>query len=68
MGMFGPEMGAWVVCSESDPRWNKTGKGEGYGVFIPEVRLPKEMWDWIDLCRSKYGASPEDTEISFTKY
>lgn len=56
MVMFGPKMGTWMVKSESDPRWNKTGRG--YGLISSGG--PKEMQDWIKYCKENYGEPPKD--------
>ena len=60
--MFGPKIGTWWVRCKSDPRWNKTGRG--YGLASSN---PKEMWDWIEQCREKYGKPPNDAEKGFMK-
>jgi len=63
MSMFGPKMGSWSVHSESDPRWNKSGRG--YGLVTSGG--PREMQEWIDECIEKYGDPPEDATRSFMK-
>lgn len=63
MSMFGPKMGTWTVHSETDPRWNKTGRGRGYACDGG----PQEMKDWIKECREKYGKPPEDATQEFWK-
>lgn len=63
MNMFGPKMGTWWVHSETDPRWNKSGKA--YGLVCSGG--PEEMQDWIDECKEKYGEPPEDGECGFMK-
>lgn len=61
--MFGPKMGTWWVKCKSDPRWNKSGRGKGF----VSLGGPKEMWDWIERCKEKYGEPPNDAEMGFMK-
>jgi hypothetical protein len=61
--MFGPKMGTWWVSSKKDPRWNKSGYAEGYVCSGG----PKEMQDWIEECKRKYGKPPDDAEQGFMK-
>jgi hypothetical protein len=63
MSMFGPRMGTWWVHSKSDPRWNKSGRAEGFAM----CGGPKEMQDWIEECKKKYGEPPEDATMEFWK-
>jgi len=63
MGMFGPKIGTWTVHSDSDPRWNKEGRG--YGLVTEGG--PCEMREWIEECKKKYGEVPADTTESFWK-
>jgi hypothetical protein len=63
MSMFGPKMGSWSVHSESDPRWNKSGRAEGLCC----MGGPQEMKDWIEECKKKYGEPPADATMSFMK-
>lgn len=55
--MSGPKMGSWSVHSESDPRWNKSGRTGG----------PDEMGKWIEKCKNKYGDPPDDTTMGFLR-
>jgi len=63
MSMFGPRMGTWSVYSESDSRWNKSGRAAG----LVCTGGPQEMRDWIKECREKYGSPPDDAVMSFMK-
>lgn len=60
--MFAPKPGRWWVQCKTDPRWNKSGRG------CALVNLgPKEMWDWIEQCKEKYGQPPNDAQMGFMK-
>jgi hypothetical protein len=62
--MFGaPRMGTWTVHSDKDTRWNNSGRGCG----LVSTGGPKEMWDWIEECKEKYGDQPGDCTVSFWK-
>jgi hypothetical protein len=61
--MFGPKIGTWRGMCKSDPRWNKSGRGEG----LITSGGPKEMWNWIEQCKEKYGEPPNDAQMSFVK-
>ena len=61
--MMGAGTGSWSVGSKSDPRWNKSGRGFGSAL----LGGPKEMRDWIEKCRKKYGEPPKDASMSFWK-
>jgi hypothetical protein len=61
--MFGPKMGSWGVESKKDPRWNKTGRGEG----LVCTGGPSEMHVWVDECKKNYGKVPDDAEYWFYK-
>lgn len=63
MSIFGPRMGSWRVYSETDPRWNKSGRAEG----LVTSGGPPEMQEWIDECIEKYGDPPDDAKQSFYK-
>lgn len=63
MNMFGPKMGTWDVRSNSDPRWNKSGRDEGLAC----LGGPDSMKAWIEDCKAKYGAPPKDATMSFIK-
>jgi hypothetical protein len=57
--MFGgARMGTWTVDSEKDARWNNSGRAVG---LVCEGG-PKEMQDWIDECKKKYGKPPDDLD------
>jgi len=56
MRMFG-------VHSDTDSRWNKSGRAKG----LLCDGGPQEMQDWIKECRKKYGAPPKDASHSFYK-
>lgn len=61
--MSKPRMGSWSVHSDSDPRWNSSGRAEGLVV----EGGPPEMQRWIEECRKKYGDPPKDCMMSFMK-
>lgn len=61
--MFGPKEGSWYVHSESDPRWNKSGRGFG---LVCEGG-PSEMKDWIEHCKKEFGKVPDDATQGFMK-
>lgn len=61
--MFGPKMGSWSVHSDSDPRWNKSGRGLG----LVTTGGPEEMQQWLEECRKNFGEPPEDATQSFYK-
>lgn len=61
--MFGPKMGTWWVKCKSDPRWDNTGRGEGF----PTAGGPPELQNWIKRCRDSFGEPPADCEFGFTK-
>lgn len=63
MSMFGPRMGTWRVHSKSDPRWNKSGRAKGLCCDGG----PKEMANWIEECKKKYGDPPKDATKEFWK-
>lgn len=56
-------MGTWIVHSNSDSRWNKSGRGYG------EVSSggPQEMKEWIEECIKNFGEPPDDATKSFYK-
>lgn len=56
-------MGSWTIHSESDPRWNKIGRGEGAIV----TGGPEEMKDWLKQAEHLYGKPPKDLTWSFWK-
>lgn len=61
--MVSPKMGSWMVRSNKDPRWNKTGRSAG----LVCTGGPQEMKDWIEHCRKEYGEPPDDAIQSFYK-
>lgn len=61
--MFGAKMGSWWVSSESDPRWNKSGRGYG----LVSTGGPGEMGDWIREATEKFGPPPSDATMGFMK-
>jgi len=60
--MFGGE-GTWWVSSESDPRWNNSGRGWG----AISAGGPREMGEWIDRCKKEYGDPSDDARMGFMK-
>jgi hypothetical protein len=63
MNIFGPRMGTWYVSSQSDPRWNNSGRASG---LVTEDG-PQAMKDWIEQCRRNFGEPPEDAVKGFMK-
>ena len=63
MSIFGPKIGSWSVHSESDPRWNKSGRASG--LVCDDG--PPDMKAWIEKCKKKYGEPPADCFKSFMK-
>lgn len=61
--VFGPKLGTWRVHSDSDPRWNKSGRDVGFAI----LGGPESMKAWIDECMAKYGEAPKDATQSFWK-
>ena len=61
--MFGTKMGTWAIRSNTDSRWNNSGRSTGLVVYDG----PTEMKDWIKSCKEKYGKPPEDLTWSFIK-
>jgi hypothetical protein len=45
----------WKVSSKKDPRWNKSGKTQG---FISMRVYPANKW--IKKCKKRYGKPPAD--------
>ncbi len=56
-------MGTWMVHSDSDPRWNKSGRGEG----LVTSGGPQDMKNWIEECKKNYGEPPDDATREFWK-
>lgn len=61
--MFISKMGTWSVYCESDSRWNKSGRADG---FVSNGG-PPEMFAWISYCEKEYGQVPADATKSFMK-
>jgi hypothetical protein len=61
--MSGPKLGTWFVHSETDPRWNKSGRNEG----LVTCGGPEEMQEWIDYCMKEFGDVPDDAAKAFYK-
>lgn len=61
--MFGPKMGTWTVHSDSDPKWNKSGRAVG----LVCLDGPDDMHAWIKECHEKFGKCPADCTYSFFK-
>ena len=61
--IFGTKLGTWATHSDKDPRWNQSGRATG----LICGGGPKEMKDWIQSCKEKYGESPDDLTWSFWK-
>ena len=63
MGNFGTVLGKWWMRSESDPRWNKEGRGEVGGL----VYIPPAIDRTIKNLSKLFGNPPEDLEWGYTK-
>ena len=64
MSIFGPKIGTWQVSSESDPRWNNSGRGYG----LVSSGGPDEMRYWIEEMKKITGEDPpDDLHVSFWK-
>jgi len=57
--MFGPKPGSWTVSSESDPRWNGSGRTE---AMLFSAGLPQEVKDYIAEKTEELGDPPDDLE------
>jgi len=45
----------WLISSKKDPRWNKSGRTEGFvGLRVRPANK------WIKKCRKRYGKPPSD--------
>jgi hypothetical protein len=49
--------GSWSVHSDTDPRWNKSGRADDIVVTDGGCRAMK---NWIIKCKRKYGTPPKD--------
>jgi hypothetical protein len=58
MSMFGPKEGSWYFHSDTDPRWNCSGRG--YLLF--SAGLPDEAKTKLEELKKLYGEPPEDLE------
>ena len=56
------QMGSWWVKSQSDPRWNKTGRGKVGSFMIPSGAEAR-----INKCEKEFGVKPEDLEYGYMK-
>lgn len=61
--MFGGE-GSWWISSESDPRWNKSGRD-----FISGIHGPAkiDLYEEIKKMSKKLGKKPKDLNIGWMK-
>ena len=64
MSMFGGSSGGWALSSESDPRWNCSGKAK---CLMFSAGLPEECEKKIAELEEKYGEKPKDLEFSGMK-
>lgn len=56
MGMFSPvKDGSWWVSSESDPRWNCSGRG-----MVGGFMCPGSAQHAIELLKKELGEEPPD--------
>ena len=62
MSMFGPKKGIWWVHSDLEPIWNNSGEAIGSGVAGC-----REMYEWVEHCKSLYGETPTDLTLGFMK-
>lgn len=60
---FNLREGSWQIWSESDPRWNRSGRSDGVGLFT----MPLEAKDAIEKLKAKLGEPPEDLNWSYMK-
>lgn len=64
MGMFGGiREGSWSIRSESDSRWNKSGRA----VWACSGGIHPDADSWVKQCEKKYGKQPDDLTYSFWK-
>ena len=63
MTMFGPKSGTWWLSSKDDPRWDKSGKGDG----LLTGGYPEEAEEWVKEGKEKYGIPPKDLTFGFMK-
>ena len=63
MGFMGGQ-GSWWIKSESDPRWNREGRGFISGILGPTEFSIEEM---IKEMKKEYGEAPEDLEAGWMK-
>lgn len=56
------KQGTWNLSSESDPRWNCSGRGL-VGMFT----MPNEMLEAIERLKKELGVPPEDLAWSYAK-
>jgi hypothetical protein len=54
--------GSWWIRSESDPRWNRSGRGQ-VGMFM----VPAEAEAEKASLEARYGPPPEDLEFGYMK-
>lgn len=62
MSMFGPREGSWDICSESDPRWNASGR-----AMVGGFNKPNEADQAIRDKEKILGKPPEDLEWGYFK-
>lgn len=64
MSMFGgPKEGTWTISSESDPKWNKSGRAS----WLCCAGIHPDAEKWIQECEKKYGKQPKDLSYGFWK-
>jgi hypothetical protein len=62
MSMFGSRCGTWWLSSESDSRWNRSGKADvgGFAMGLDARKVLEEL-------KSLYGEPPDDLEHGYMK-
>jgi hypothetical protein len=60
---LGSVLGKWWIRSESDPRWNREGRGEVGGLY----KRPPAVDRTIKLLRQELGDPPNDLEWGYEK-
>lgn len=56
--------GTWWIKSESDPRWDASGKSSAVGGFTH----PREVTEHIEKVKKRLGEPPKDLEYGYFKY
>ena len=59
---IGSVLGKWWIRSESDPRWNREGRGEVGGLYL----RPPAVDRTIKKLSKTLGDQPDDLEWGYT--